>query len=173
MADGGASLATCSFLLHALKGLERTRAGLIQCGQLPPNAQTHYADALPCNQKRQSSPPTSHSCVACGRVETQFALHIFTVVHSGDLYWHSARLCAEACTAQYQPPVWPFTLLPEKDDDCDWTCLCTMLACRQCGKTLPPHLAKVCGRCRKSHYCSRACLRADWPSHKKNCRLRQ
>jgi len=26
-----------------------------------------------------------------------------------------------------------------------------------------------CGRCRCPHYCSKACQRADWPSHKANC----
>ena len=40
--------------------------------------------------------------------------------------------------------------------------------CRTCGQTQADSL--TCGRCRRAHYCSVACQKADWPRHKPECR---
>ena len=40
--------------------------------------------------------------------------------------------------------------------------------CLNCGKT--PGRLFVCGRCKKAYYCERGCQRADWKTHKNECR---
>lgn len=44
----------------------------------------------------------------------------------------------------------------------------TCIACRQKGSTLGRKL-QACAKCRCAHYCSAACQRADWPTHKRRC----
>ncbi|KAK7483873.1 hypothetical protein BaRGS_00024890 [Batillaria attramentaria] len=43
-----------------------------------------------------------------------------------------------------------------------------VMTCQKCKKTAPE--MKKCGRCKEVTYCSRDCQRADWRSHKVNCR---
>lgn len=42
--------------------------------------------------------------------------------------------------------------------------------CATCESQLPKARLKVCARCGAAEYCSRACQKADWKSHKRVCR---
>lgn len=42
-------------------------------------------------------------------------------------------------------------------------------ACWTCAMELPPDDVNCCSRCEVAVYCSRACQKADWKEHKKQC----
>ena len=46
--------------------------------------------------------------------------------------------------------------------------------CRNCDESEPrvePSSLMSCGSCRKEHYCSKACQKADWKRHKEECNI--
>ena len=59
-------------------------------------------------------------------------------------------------------------------DDCLKEKASTDMQCRGCGKVHTDGAElKVCGRCKGTKYCSRACQRDDWPQHKASCSRRE
>ena len=43
--------------------------------------------------------------------------------------------------------------------------------CSGCGGNYELSSLKSCGSCRKAHYCSKACQKADWKRHKEECNI--
>lgn len=44
-----------------------------------------------------------------------------------------------------------------------------VMACQVCRKNATGSALKRCSRCKQSYYCSQACQKADWPTHKRSC----